>query len=122
MRPEEICSRYNSSIVVRRWAATWLDFLLFVGIFFAMTALGGEKYGGVTATVSLVLIVLYYPLLEGLTGKTFGKWICRLKIVDASGNRPGVLRALVRTLFRLVEVNPVYYAFAAQTRHLILSR
>jgi hypothetical protein len=30
LAPEQIARRYDSSIVVRRWGATWIDFLLLI--------------------------------------------------------------------------------------------
>jgi uncharacterized RDD family membrane protein YckC len=56
-----------------------------------------------TAWLSLV-VLLYYTLFEGLTGRTPGKWVTGIRVVDAStGGRPGLLSGFVRTLLRLVD-------------------
>ena len=52
----------------------------------------------------LVVVLLYYTLLEGWTGRTVGKFITGIRVVDdRSGRPPGVLSALVRTLLRLID-------------------
>ena len=37
--PAGIAERYDSSIVVRRWGATWIDFLVLIGLVAACFAL-----------------------------------------------------------------------------------
>jgi uncharacterized RDD family membrane protein YckC len=107
MSPAEISSSYDSSIVVRRWLATWIDFLLLAGFLFLPDALLGNALYQKTLLLWLALIALYYPLLEGLTGTTLGKWIAHVKVVDEQGQTPGIGKAILRTLLRLIEVNPV---------------
>jgi uncharacterized RDD family membrane protein YckC len=52
----------------------------------------------------LLAVVLYYVLLEGLTGRTAGKVVTGIRVVDArTGGRPGILAALVRTLLRFID-------------------
>lgn len=57
----------------------------------------------------LVTVVLYYVLLEGLAGRTLGKLITGIRVIDPqTGGRPGLLSAFVRTLLRLVDGLFVY--------------
>ena len=106
MSPEEICSHYNHWIIVRRWAATWLDLLLLSGLLCGLFALfPSEQVLAVPIGVWLLVLALYYPLLEGLTGRTFGKFLCGLKVVDARGATPGVWKGIQRTALRLLELN-----------------
>src|SRR4051794_2792806 len=52
----------------------------------------------------LGVVLLYYTLLEGWTGRTVGKFITGIRVVDdRSGRAPGILSALVRTLLRLID-------------------
>lgn len=51
-------------------------------------------------------VALYYPILEGLEGGTAGKSMLGIRVFDYEGRIPGVMKALVRTLTRVVEVNP----------------
>jgi uncharacterized RDD family membrane protein YckC len=107
MTPETISRNYDSLIVVRRWAATWLDFLLFAGALFVLLTIAGDHFMGGAVAAWFALVILYYPILEGLTGKTLGKLLCGLKVVDTHGANPGILKATIRTLLRLIEVNPL---------------
>ncbi len=56
--------------------------------------------------LTLLLFALYYPLLEGLLGTTIGKRAVGIKVVDYQGHPPGLWKAFVRFLLRIVEVNP----------------
>lgn len=109
MTPEQICRSYDSSIIVRRWAATWLDFIVIGVVLFLLLGVAGENGAGVAVGVWFLLLVGYYPLLEGLTGRTLGKLICGLRVVDAFGGNPGIGKAMIRTLLRLIEVNPLLF-------------
>src|SRR4051812_33244845 len=106
MSPEEICSHYNHWIIVRRWAATWLDLLLLAVLLCGLVALfPSEQVLAVPISAWLLVLALYYPLLEGITGRTFGKLLCSLKVVDAGGATPGVWKGIQRTALRLLELN-----------------
>jgi len=105
--PEEISASYDSSIVVRRWLGTVIDFVVLVGILMLPYYALGEQIWGNTLPIWGLLIALYYPLLEGLTGFTAGKLVARIKVVDEAGRLPGIKKAVIRTLARLIEVNPL---------------
>lgn len=54
--------------------------------------------------VVLVVTALYYVLMEGLLGRTVGKYATGIRVVDAAtGAVPGVGKAALRTLLRLVD-------------------
>jgi uncharacterized RDD family membrane protein YckC len=94
-------------MLFRRWLGTVIDFVMLVAMLVGpFYVLGDEGYWA-TLLVWLGAVVLYYPILEGFTGRTLGKVIARTKVVDDAGNAPGLRRAIVRTLVRLIEVNPV---------------
>jgi uncharacterized RDD family membrane protein YckC len=49
-------------------------------------------------------VVLYYVLMEGLFGQTVGKLVCDIRVVDEeTGRLPGLGKAAVRTVLRLVD-------------------
>ena len=58
--------------------------------------------GGGLAEAGLLLLAilafLYFFLFTGLRGQTFGKHLMRVKVIDAYGERPSLVRALVRTI------------------------
>jgi uncharacterized RDD family membrane protein YckC len=103
--PEQFSSRYDSSIVVRRWGATWIDLIVLAIFIAAPLALPENVQGWVYIVVALVAIA-YYPVLEHLYGRTFGKVVCRLRIVNEAGALPSWGQAIIRTILRLIEVNP----------------
>ena len=103
---EEIARGYDSSIVVRRWGGAWIDFLVLASFLIVPDGLLGNELYNRTLLLWLGLVVLYFPLTEGLTGYSLGKLVTRTKVVGADGRPPGVWRASLRTLIRLVEVNP----------------
>jgi len=54
----------------------------------------------------LMVMLLYFALLEGLSGATLGKWIAGLRVIRTEGGRPGLLRGLLRNLLRFVDGLP----------------
>ena len=57
---------------------------------------------------NLLVVPLYYGLLEGIWGCSLGKMICRLQVVDARRNVPGIPRALLRSvIIELVPALPI---------------
>ena len=96
-------SAYTNSIVVRRWVGTVVDFL-----FLALVGLAAWKLEKLLA-VWIAIAIGYYPLLEGYLGATFGKYVAAIRVVDQHGGRPGLWKAILRTLARLIEVNPILF-------------
>jgi uncharacterized RDD family membrane protein YckC len=47
--------------------------------------------------------------LRQLWSRTLGKYLQRLVVVDPSGGRCGWRRALIRTLLRVMETNPLLF-------------
>jgi len=109
VRPEDISASYDSSIVVRRWGATVIDFLVLIALLLIPDLILGDDLYTKTLFLWIVLAAAYFPVLEGFTGFTLGKLIVRIKVVDAAGGLPGFKKALLRTLLRLVEVNPFLF-------------
>ena len=56
----------------------------------------------------LVVMGLYYMLLEGLAGRTPGKWVAGLRVVNLAGGLPGVRRSVIRNLLRAVDSLPAF--------------
>jgi len=56
--------------------------------------------------VFLLIGFLYFVLLEGYLGATVGKWLIGLRVVSLDGIKPGLWRALIRNLLRLVDGLP----------------
>lgn len=56
----------------------------------------------------LGVIILYFICCEGLAGATLGKRLLGLRVVNESGERPGLGRALVRNLLRAIDALPAF--------------
>jgi uncharacterized RDD family membrane protein YckC len=104
----------NVHVTGRRIVATILDGFVLGALSSALTtALGTDRAssGFDLTTMSFrgslslgVVVLLYYTLLEGATGRTVGKFVTGIRVVDAqTGRAPGLLAALVRTLLRLID-------------------
>jgi uncharacterized RDD family membrane protein YckC len=106
-----------------RFLALLIDFLFFCAVFFPVTRLvkgvwivGAEDHHwsyGLLVTdplciAFLMMMILYYVLLEGLTGVTLGKWVVGLRVERAEGGKPGLTKALLRTVLRIVDGLPAF--------------
>ncbi|WP_395647815.1 RDD family protein [Terricaulis sp.] len=100
----------SGGLLVRRWIGCWVDMLALAAIVFVPALALGQtidsEAGGVVLGVSAVIALLYFPVCESVWGRTLGKLITGLKVVDAQGKTPNIGRVIIRTLFRLIEVNP----------------
>lgn len=85
----------------QRLLAFWID-LAIIFILFLPILLNNDYI----LWLSFIAIILYFPLFEGLSGYTVGKYICRIKVINSEGKIPGIGRAVIRTLLRILEVNP----------------
>jgi uncharacterized RDD family membrane protein YckC len=56
----------------------------------------------------LAMMILYFVFLEGLLGFTFGKWIIGLRVQRAGNGKPGLGKALLRNVLRIVDGLPAF--------------
>lgn len=73
-------------------------------------------------TVAIATFLGYYFLLELLFGRTAGKMLTGLKVVDFNGGRCSFGQTFVRTLLRLLEVNPLLLGGLPAAVQIIWSR
>ncbi|MFF5083344.1 RDD family protein [Actinoplanes sp. NPDC000266] len=52
-----------------------------------------------------VITALYYVLMEGYLGRTIGKMVTGIRVIDGETGRtpPGVGKAILRTIFRVID-------------------
>jgi uncharacterized RDD family membrane protein YckC len=106
-----------------RFLALLSDFLLFCAVFFPITRLikgvwimraadHRWKFGlfitDPLCIAFLLIMILYFVLLEGLIGVTLGKWIAGLRVERAGGGKPGLIKGFLRNVLRIVDGLPVF--------------
>jgi uncharacterized RDD family membrane protein YckC len=118
---ERIAKSMKSNIAVRRWGATLVDLAALAMIIvipvlvvkIALPSINPEldkpAFGYAMALWAGAAILFYYIYLEGRYGCTFGKLVAKIRVVDAYGASPGFKKAFLRTLLRLIEVNPFLF-------------
>ena len=75
--------------------------LVVLGTLFARMLGGGARSAGNSAetaaiVLAIVVALLNFGVLAGLTGLTLGKWATGLRIQRSDGGNPGIGRALLR--------------------------
>jgi uncharacterized RDD family membrane protein YckC len=97
-----------TNCVGNRYLAFWLDYALLFLIFFPITLIIEIAPNfAFLLPVFILFACLYFPVFEGIKGWTIGKYICRIRVIDIEGNPPGLIKATIRTLLRIVEANPL---------------
>jgi uncharacterized RDD family membrane protein YckC len=82
------------------------NLLATVAAFLAVAALKSDNSYLAGGTLCLTYLC-YFFISEALWSRTPGKYLQGLMVVDPSGGRCGWRRALLRTLLRVVEANPL---------------
>jgi uncharacterized RDD family membrane protein YckC len=106
-----------------RFLALLTDFLLFCAVFFPVTRLVKGVWimratdhrwnSGLFITDPLcigflVVMVVYFVLLEGIAGATLGKWATGLRVESVGGGKPGLIKSLLRNALRIVDGLPAF--------------
>ncbi len=105
-----------------RLAALLIDLLLFCAVFVPVTRLvkgvwlmgaadhrwahGWVVFDPICLTFLLIMFA-YAVFLEGLAGATAGKWAAGIRVIGPDGRPPGLSRALLRNVLRLIDTLPV---------------
>jgi len=104
-----------------RFGALVIDFIIFCMVFFPITRIvkgvwimspsdhrwaSGLLITDPICIVFLVIIVAYYILLEGLFAATVGKMILGLRAIRIGGEKPGLWKAAVRNILRIIDSLP----------------
>lgn len=66
----------------------------------------GFSLGGTLAGVVILLYLIYFVVLEGTVGATFGKIVLGLRVVRKDGSRCGIVAALIRNILRVIDAMP----------------
>lgn len=110
----------------QRLLAQLVDGLVALGIFLFIGMSLAQRFGGLTPAgfeltgwpAALVITVVgaallaYFALAEGLFGATLGKATVGIRVATVDGRRPGLKRALIRNLLRLLD-GQIFYLVGA---------
>jgi uncharacterized RDD family membrane protein YckC len=104
---EDVAKRLDApETIFRRGIGAWVDFAV-LGLVLLLAVFGlGEQFAGPALILVGLFWLGYFPVTEVLWGRSLGKLVTGLVVVDAQGHRPSVGKAVIRTVLRLVEVNP----------------
>ena len=105
--------------VIRRGLAILIDFLFLSCFFFPITYWYSGKwvmsytdhYWGILDPICLVflfIIFAYFILMEAYVGWTVGKKFLRMRVVNADGDKIGLLKSAIRNLLRMVDGLPAF--------------
>jgi uncharacterized RDD family membrane protein YckC len=117
--PAEPSPPIPEDLLGRRIAAALIDLLALSGLFIILSAATGHittsgasfhvGLGGAWFGVFLLLVLLYYLVLEAWAGQTLGKLLLDVRVQRAGGERPSLGAIAVRTLLRIVDWLPTLY-------------
>jgi uncharacterized RDD family membrane protein YckC len=96
----------NYPLVARFWAANF-DTLLACLLVLIVGSQLSERGPLVEALAVITTYFLYFFLCEALFGRTPVKWLLGIKVAGVPRERCTWPQALIRTLVRLLEVNPI---------------
>lgn len=91
----------------RRLFAAYIDNFIVVILSLVAVANTPTENAFVRGAILVLTYLLYFFLLEGALAKTPGKMMNRLKVVRVDGTPARFKEALLRTLLRLIETNPL---------------
>jgi uncharacterized RDD family membrane protein YckC len=102
----EIAEQYGVSIIVRRWLGCWVDLVGCASCLLIPDWLLGNELYQKTIFIWLALAFSYFIVGEWRWGRTPGKLLTGTVVVTEKGTHPSLGQVLIRTIFRLLEVNP----------------
>lgn len=99
----------------------------FIGEVFYVIAFGPEAYDAASNSAmwflaSVLFYAGYYLALESFFGRTLGKWLLGTIVVTESGASPSLSSILVRTLARLIPLEPMSFSLGETWWHDSLSK
>lgn len=112
MTAQELAETYDGKIVVSRAKATAVDFVV---LFLAMAVAGAlvDPHAFSAAVwLCLAICAAYYLVMEAMFGRTVGKFVHGLVIVSDDGGKPSLGAVFLRSITRLLEVNPILFGAA----------
>jgi len=95
-----------------RLFAKLLDYGIYLGFFYLIDRLLTETnlYPFLLAFFALFIV---NPIFESLTGRTFGKYVFRMRVIDDFGENPSFLTSFIKNLLQLFSI--AFYILSSAT-------
>ena len=100
---------YVGDATKARFIAAFVDNILALGIMLVVVAAVPENLSIIRGVAIVAGYLGYFFILEGVSGRTVGKYFQGLVIRKLDGSRGSWKEAGIRTLLRVVEVNPALF-------------
>ncbi|TVX99812.1 RDD family protein [Cohnella terricola] len=112
--PEQVQLEFPTAGVGMRAIAQLIDMLILgafnLAVIIAIVLIGNEYAMAVLAIIGVVGMVGYYICCEyWMGGQTIGKRMVNIRVVQTDGRNAGLLAVVIRNLFRLIDILPVFY-------------
>ncbi len=104
MKAKNLAYKTSTRIIDTRGFALIID-ILFLTISISVISAFIEEIWLFTP----VIISIYYTLTESVFGCTIGKYFFKLRVIDKNCNKPKFYKVLLRSLFFLIELNPITF-------------
>ena len=105
-RDVAISCKFNG-LIWRRWLGMYIDFGVCLGILLLVDQACGRRMSEQGWLTAIGLMFAYYIVMEAALGWTIGKLVADIRVVNNMGRRPNLIQAMIRTLFRVFEANPL---------------
>lgn len=129
LRGEQVAGELATA--TRRFWTFVIDWIVIRAVFLVLEVVYGVLYGvdallHVDGTIYwwgafLTFYLSYYFILESLFGRTLGKALLGTRVVDLQGNAVAMSSVLVRSLARLIPLEPLSFSLAETWWHDSLS-
>jgi uncharacterized RDD family membrane protein YckC len=122
--PENVADDVPSTVntVIPRYIAASLDNLL-AGLSAILAAKFISSVPSILQFVALIgTFLAYFFIFEAVFARTPGKLLTGLIVVDMQGNKCSVYQAAIRTLFRILEVNPFLFGALPAAISVVISK
>lgn len=104
-----VTSNYNFTILILRFLAVFVDMIIFLVLFLYLELLFKGKIDINIIILFFSIVFIYYSLLEGITGYTWGKLVMGIKVVNKDLSVPGFSKGIARTIIKFLEFNPIVF-------------
>ena len=118
---ESVTISTGNTIMPRHIAAILDNILAMILGVVAAKSVGDDRHA-LQIAAFVIAYLGYYFVFEALLSRTIGKFLTGLIIVRRDGSRISVREVTIRTLFRILEVNPVLLGAIPAALSIIFSK